>query len=122
MQITVEPFLWDTSVQTLYSTENSLQGAHNLVPENVQIIFVFNLLSKKHLYPGERDTFCGSRDPGLTSIQGTLQPRSQGAFFMALEVGRERAMASAGHSVMLIGCSTSKAREKCPWDEVGDSI
>ena len=100
MQIAVEPLLWDTSVRTLYSTDNSIQRVHNLVPETVQIIFVFNLLSKEHLYPGERDTFCGSRDPGLTSIQGTLQPRPQGDFFLALEVARERAMASAGQSVI----------------------
>ena len=122
IQIAVEPLLWDTSVRTLYSTDNSIQRVHNLVPENVQIVFVFNLLSKEHLYPGERDTFCGSRDPGLTSIQGTLQPRPQGDFFLALKVARERAMASAGQSVILIGCSSSKAREKCPGDEVGDSI
>ena len=50
-------------------------GGTQFSSENVQIIFVFNLLSKEHLYPRERDSFCGSRDPGLTSIQGTLQPR-----------------------------------------------
>jgi len=99
---------------------SGLQGAHNLVPENVQIIFV-PVIEAEHLYPGERDTFCGSRDP-LTSIPATVQPRSQGAFFLALGVGRERAMASAGQSVILIGCSTSKASEKRPGDEVGDSI
>ena len=58
----------------------------------------------------------------LHSRDYTTSSPSEGAFFLALEVGWERAMASAGQSVILIGCSTSKAREKRPGDEVWDSI
>ena len=57
----------------LYSRDNSFQGAQNLVPEKCShnLCIILLLLLKGHLYSGEGDTFSGSENLSLTSIQGT---------------------------------------------------
>ena len=62
---TVEPLLWDTSIQG----SPPFRGHKIWSRKNVHIIFV-SILSSEGT-PGERHTFSGSRNPGLTSIQGT---------------------------------------------------
>ena len=59
---------WDTSIQgTPPFTEHQIRFR-----KNVHIIFVsITLVLKRHLFSGERDSFSGLGNPGLTSIQGT---------------------------------------------------
>ena len=58
--------LWDTSIQGI----PPFRGHKICSLKNVHIIFV-SFISVVHLYSGERDTFSGSENLGLTSIQGT---------------------------------------------------
>ena len=59
---------WDTSIQgTPPFTGHQIRSR-----KNVHIIFVsITLELKRHLFSGERDSFSGPGNPGLTSIQGT---------------------------------------------------
>ena len=59
---TLEPLLWDTSIQR----------TQHLFRENVHKIFVLVTSIEGTPLFGERITFCGSRNPILTSLQGTL--------------------------------------------------
>ena len=56
----------------LYSGYSSIQGHKIWSRKNVHIIFVFvTSIEGIPLYSGARDTFPGSRNPGLTSIRET---------------------------------------------------
>ena len=61
---TLEPLLWDTSVQGTPPQNLVLKKcSHNLC--------ICYLCPLGHLYSGERDTVSGSQNPDSTSIQGT---------------------------------------------------
>ena len=56
----------------LYSRDTSIQGTQKIWSrKNVQIIFVFIISIEGTPLFKERGTFSGSRNPDLTSIQGT---------------------------------------------------
>ena len=59
---------WDKSIQgTPPFTGHQIRSR-----KNIHIIFVsITLVLNGHLYSGERDSFSGPGNPGLTSIQGT---------------------------------------------------
>ena len=63
----VKPFLWDTSIQGTHP----FRGHKIRSRRNVQIIFVFIISIEGTPLFKERGTFSGSRNPDLTSIQGT---------------------------------------------------
>ena len=61
-----------SSLGHLYSRDTSIQGTQTLVPEKGFVSFVsVTSIKGTHLFRGKPDIFCGSRNPGLTFIQGT---------------------------------------------------
>ena len=60
----------------LYSTDTSIQRTKNLVPEKCSHCLCIATSiegSRRDISVQGKNTFCGPRDPGLTSIQGTPQ-------------------------------------------------
>lgn len=64
---TVEHLLWTPSFMGNLHSGDSKFGPGKMFTESLYLL----PLLKGYFYSGERNTFSGSRNPGLTSIQGT---------------------------------------------------